>query len=254
MQFGHPIALLGMLWLGLASTLLWLFVAAYGLSFSGLHPLWLSRERLPARVESSEEVTLLTGESARRTCALFTYKGATWRAAAYGETALAPGQETTVVMPASAPSHAWIEGLQKYPLSLSALARIAVLALVPGLCLLGLGVLVGQRQKDLLREGVEVVGKRVRHLGLPRPLSDHYLDRFELVDPAGATRRIWSLGGEGTAEASLLVAPIGWRGALVVSHLLPSGQAPSGGRSAGAWVVFLLALAQLAVLGLFLLT
>lgn len=253
-MLGHPIALLGMLWLGLASTLLWLFVAAYGLSFSGLYPLWSSRQRLPARVESSQPVTLMTGEVARRTCALFTYQGATWRAAAYGETPLAPGQETVVVMPASAPSHAWIEGLRKYPLSLSGLLRIAVLVVVPGLCLLGLGLLMGRRQRTLLREGIEVEGKRVRHLGLPRPLSDHYLDRFELVDPDGVSRRIWSLGGDGPAEASLLVAPRGWRGALVVSHLLPSGQAPSGARIASAWTVLLLALAQLAVLILFLLT
>ena len=253
-MFGHPIILLGTLWLGLASTLLWLFVAAYGLSFSGLYPLWFSRQRLPARVESSQQVTLMTGEVARRTCALFRYRDATWRAAAYGETTLAPGQETTVVMPVSTPSHAWIEGLRKYPLSLSSLLRIAVLVVAPGLCLLGLGLLMGRRQRTLLREGVEIEGKRVRHLGLPRPLSDHYLDRFEFVDPGGVTRRIWSLGGDGPPEANLLVTPSRWRGALVVTHLLPSGQTPSGIRIVSAWIVLLLTLAQLAVLILFLLT
>ncbi len=252
---GHPAVVTGMLALAVASTLVWLFVAAYGISFSSLRSVFSNREKLPARVESSQQVTLLTGEAAHRTCALFFYQGKTWRAAAYGETSLSPGQEATVVMPAASPAQAWILGLQKFPLRLSGLAQIAVLAFLPGLILTLWGLRGSFGQRRLLREGVIVSGQRLRHLGLPRPLSDRYLDRYELVDPAGRTRRVWSVGPEGPAETSLLVSPRSWRGATVVSHLLPmGGVATSTARRLCAWVVLLIALIQLLVLGLFLLT
>lgn len=243
-----------MLGTGLASTLLWLFVAAYGLNFSALRPLWGGRERLPARVESTGQFTLLTGENARRTCALFSYQGKVWRAAAYGETSLAPGQETSVLVPSAQPESAWIEGLQKFPVQLTGIARMAMVVFSPGLLLCLWGLLAGRRQEGLLRQGAEVMGHRVRHLSLPRPLSDRFLDQFELVAADGSRRRMWSVGPNGPPETRLLVAPGRWRGAVVISHLLPQNGQVATIRRAGAWLVIGLALAQLGVLSLFLWT
>lgn len=242
-----------MLGVGLAWTVLWLFVAAYGLSFSSLRPLMGARQRFPARVESSQPVTLLTGEAARRTCALFLYEGKTWRAAAYGETTLAPGQTTTVLVPSSSPGDAWIEGLQRFPVQLSGVARLGLVTLLPGLLLSLWGLAAGWRQRGLIRDGVEVTGQRRRHLSLPRPLSDRYLDEYELQSPDGARRRVWSIGPDGPAQARLLVSAGSWRGAAVLSHLLPAGGVGSA-RRISSLLVLALVLAQTGVLALFLLT
>jgi hypothetical protein len=247
----------------MASSLIWLFVAGYGLRFSALRPLTQPRLVLAAAVEQSQAWQLPTGEWAHRSTALFTYEGAVYRAVGYGtpSSPLKNGQAVSVLMPRNAPEHAWIQGLQKFPLRLSGLAAIAAVALLPGALLSLWGLLAGAQQVKLVRHGVAVIAKRDRHWGLPRPLADSYLDRYALVDAAGKARSVWSLGPDGQAQAQILLAPSGARGAAVVDRLLPNlcyrhdqVQGTSRWRQAGAWGALLLWLGQFGTLALYLAT
>lgn len=257
---GHPLSLLGALALTLATSLLWFFVAAYGIQFSTLRPLLGPRLEAAAQVESSGEVRLATGEAAFRTTAVFSHQGATYRAAAYGTPAspLAPGQPVTVLMPAGAPEAAWIAGLQKYPLRLSGLSSMARVILLPGLLLLLWGLLAGASQWRRLRWGTGVTGRRTHHWRLARPLSDRYLDRFTYKDETGRAGSVWCVSPDGPEQEVVLLNRLG---ATVLKSVLPrieSGEDGLGGVSTGrrivAWLVLLLGLSQLGLLLLFLAT
>lgn len=260
---GHPATVLGALALVLASSLLWTFVASYGLEFSALRPLAQSRERLPGQVESSQTVQLWNGEPAHRTTALFSYQGKLYRASAYG---LPPrphkgGQTVTVVVPGGKPEQSWIEGQQKFPVRLSSLGPLAALAFLPGSLLSLWGLLAGLRQRKTVLVGAAVRARRVRHLPLPRPLADRFLDRFAFSEATGKAGAVWSVGCDGPEERWVLVSPHVWRHAVVLDYLLPEGRQEKGlvkgtnkGRRIAACTVLGLWLGGTGVLLLFFLT
>ncbi len=257
MLLGHGVTLLGAAALLVGAALVWLFVAGYGLTFSGLWPLLGQRGTAAGVVESSGPVALWTGEPAGRTTAIFSHQGQTYRAVGYGEAGLEPGQPARVVFPRNNPSQAWVEGLQRFPLRLRGLANLAGMALCPALLLCGVGVFLGARQRSLVISGSEVQGRRTRHIGLARPFSELFLDRFEW-NQDGRVRGHWSVGGDGLEEALLLASP---RGAVVVPRLLPGwelqGEALRGvsaGRKLRAWLVLALVASQVGAFLLFLLT
>lgn len=260
---GHLATLLGSLALVLASALIWLFVAAYGLGFSAILSLTQPRLQLPGKVVKSYPGQLWTGEPVHLTTASFTHSGAQYEVDSFGDPSapMVQGQTVTLEVPSSSPEHAWVQGLQKFPLRLSGLAKIAALALLPGVVLTGWGLFCGFRQRRLLLGGSLAQARRTRHWGLPRPLAEQFLDRYELTDQEGKCRAFWSAGPDGPAHVDVLVLPSGWAGAVVVGRLLPlqtwQGQTVGGtgrGRRAAAWAVLLLWLGQLGVLALFLAT
>ena len=262
LAFGHPLSLAGALALALAASLLWLFVAAYGLGFTALLKLAQPRLRLPAIARDTVTGRLPTGETTTVTTAAFVYQGQSYVVHSYSlASAPAPGAQVTVLAPRSSPEHGWIEGGQKFPLRLSALLKIAGVTLAPGAVLALAGLLVGLRQRRLLRHGVLVEARRVRQVGLARPFSDLSLDCYRVADPAGRSHTFWSVGADVPERTQALVSPRGWRGAVLPDRLLPNlGQrqgvvAGTGkGRRLSAWVVLLLTLGQAFLVLLFLLT
>jgi hypothetical protein len=259
---GHPLAVLGMLGAALASSLLWLFVAGYGLGFSSLRPLLGPRQRVSATVESSQQVRLWTGEPAWRSTAIFAYRGQWYRAEGYGlgDRPLRRGEAVRVLVPRWAPESAWIAALHKFPLRLRALAGIALATLGPALLVALWGIWLGAGQRRLLQKGSVQKGRRVRHLRLARPLSQLYLDRFAFSDSQGRPRAVWSLGPEGPEAEPLLVMSACSR-AGVLSRLMPELEVRSGeltgtsrGRRLAGWAVLVAMLGQAGVLLLFFLT
>lgn len=255
--FGHGLLVVGAMALLVGASLVWLFVAGYGLTFSGLRPLAGSRGQAEAVVESSGEVALWTGERALCTTAIFSHQGQTYRALAFGPTTLDPGQRVRVIYPLSTPSAGWVEGLQRFPLRLRGLATLSLAALSPGLVLVLSGLLVGVRQRRTVVHGVVVQGRRTRHIGLARPLSEMFLDRFEWTD-GGRSLSHWSVGVEGPETTPLLVHDAG---AVVVERLLPGLEVHEGklrgvslGRKLCAWLVLAVGAGQMLALLLFLLT
>ncbi len=213
---GHPTNLLGALALTGAGVVIWLLVAVYGLNFSTLRSLQQPRLLLNARVESSQRGVLVTGESAHLSVAVFSLRGQTYRAVGFGDTDLKPGQAVKAIVPESAPSQAWIQGLQRFPVRLSGLARISALLLAPGALLTFWGLAAGLRQLCLLRNGRSTVVQRTRSHKLPRPLADKRLDRYQVLDSSQA---FWSLGSSGPERAPALLGT--WEGAMLWERLLP---------------------------------
>lgn len=255
--FGHGVTLLGAAALLVGGSLVWLFVAGYALAFSAVRPLAGARATAPAIVERSGETALWTGEPARRTDAVFSHQGRNYRAVGYGETSLSPGQPTRVVYPLAAPEQGWVMGLQRFPLRLRGLLNLALVALTPAGLLGGLGILLGSRQRWALRAGSEIPARRTRRIGLARPFSELFLDRFEWQD-GGRTRGIWSVGSDDLEQTTLLVSS---RGVVVVQRLLPrldlQGAAIRGvsaGRKLRAWLVLAVLASQAGALCIFLLT
>lgn len=219
--FGHPLLLLGSLAVTMASFLIWLLVAAYGIGFSSVVSVWRPHTPIPARVESSQPVELVTGETVQRTSALFAHQGDTWRAVGYGQTPLQQGDATTVTLPDGAPGQAFIQGLQKFALPLRDLVRVAVFVLAPGAIVLLWGLALGWREQRLAVHGKLLSAERRSRWPLPRPLAELYLERYEVALQGAEPRRFTALRADGPNLAPALLSPSSWLGAALLERIFP---------------------------------
>jgi hypothetical protein len=247
--WGHPACVAGTLLLTAGASLLWLFVALYGLRFGALVSLLQPRLRLPARAGETVRAQLLSGEAVRLTTASFIHQGKLYQVRSFGlEPPPAAGSAVQVLVPRYSPQQGWVVGGQRFPLRLSGLGWVALGSLLPGALFLAWGLHSGRRQRRLLQGGWEVPARRLRQLDLPRPFADLALGQYRTTTPAGVTQTFWTVGSAAGGDTRpALVDPQGGQAAVLVDNLLPGrGALASPGlglgrsRQASAWVVLLL--------------
>lgn len=110
------------------------------------------------------------------------------------------GDKVTVVVPATAPNLAYLEGYWPEPVPLGTLLKIAGCFYLP--CL-GWTVIIwmrGRRLKRVLSEGEVVPASRLRGFSLPRPFLDYRVAEWETPEKS----RFWSLTPKSPDPPTLL--------------------------------------------------
>ena len=217
--FGQPLYLISAAEMLLVTLGLLMLFLTYGMGFSYLVLLSGDSVEVESTVAEVKQERLASGGLAYMTTAQVKVNEKVVTAFGFGPPAETSkvGDSVTIVVPKAAPSHAYLKGFWPKPVSPGILLQLAIWFYLPGVLGLFLSAQRSWSSHNLLQLGQVTKGKKTKSIGLPRPLKDKELSRWQYLDEEGTERAFWTVQNRELVNPTVLVR--GRRAGLAESML-----------------------------------